>query len=263
MAKEISFKEWLKVIKNRIWTVIIVTMVMTMAGYLYSMVIKPVPLYQSSARVVIGGNASNLNTFQVMVKDPTVLNKVSKQINHLRSPGELNSEITANTINSSQVISISVVDQNAKVAAKTANRTADVFINKATQIMSSANIRLLSGANASSVPINPVNHHKVIEGFGVGVILGIGLVFLLNGLDDTVRTEQDLEKLLSAPVFGSIAKITNKKMYNRRKFSWLRKNSIDLSNVSKVKFNKKKRKPHQPSEVEHNHALHKESKTSP
>lgn len=261
MAKEISLKEWLKVIKQRIWVVIIVTLVLTMAGYLYGMVVKPVPLYQSSARVVIGGKDSNLSTLQVMVKDPTVLTKASSQINHLRSPGELNNEIAANNIDTSQVISISVVDQNAKLAAEIANTTARIFINEATHFLSSTDIRLLSGAKASSAPINPVNHHKAIEGFGAGIILGLGLVFLLNAMDDTVQTEDDLEKLLNAPVFGRIAQMTKKNMYKRRKIQWFRKNAIDFSNVSKIKFNKKKQPPVHTREGEQTEHIDQESST--
>lgn len=260
MAKEISIKEWLKVIKKRIWMVIIVTVVLSLAGYLYGLFVKQVPLYQSSARVVIGGNANNLSTLEVMVKDPTVLTKVSNQLNHLRSPGELNYEIAANNIDSSQVISISVVDQNPKLSAEIANTTASVFKREAADILQFNDIRLLSEAKVPSAPINPVNHHKVLEGFGAGVILGIGLALLLNAMDDTVQTERGLEMLLEAPVFGSIAKMTKKNMYKRRKIPFLRKGGVEFSNVSKVKFKKKSWPFFKSRDTEHNESIHKESK---
>lgn len=73
-----------------------------------------------------------------------------------------------------------------------------------------------------------------------GLILGIGLALLLNALDDTVQTEHGLEILLEAPVLGSIAKMTKKNMYKRRKIPFLQKRAFEFSNVSKIKFKKKK-----------------------
>ena len=34
---------------------------------------------------------------------------------------------------------------------------------------------------------------------------GVGLAFLLEYLDNTVKTEQDIEKILGLPVLGTIA----------------------------------------------------------
>ena len=41
----------------------------------------------------------------------------------------------------------------------------------------------------------------------VGLMAGVGLAFLLEYLDNTVKNEQDIEKILGLPVLGTIAKI--------------------------------------------------------
>lgn len=46
----------------------------------------------------------------------------------------------------------------------------------------------------------------------VGLMAGVGLSFLLEYLDNTIKSEQDIEKLLELPVLGAITTMeTNKK----------------------------------------------------
>jgi capsular polysaccharide biosynthesis protein len=42
-------------------------------------------------------------------------------------------------------------------------------------------------------------------------MIGVGLAFLLEFLDNTIKTEQEIEKLLGLPVLGSIARIEDQK----------------------------------------------------
>ena len=44
----------------------------------------------------------------------------------------------------------------------------------------------------------------------VGLMAGVGLAFLLEYLDNTMKNEQDIEKILELPVLGSIAQIDHK-----------------------------------------------------
>lgn len=234
MAKEISLKELFKVIKKRLWVILLTTILVGLAGYLYTTFFKSTPLYQSETRVVIGANASDMSTLVVMIKDPTVLNKVSKNLNGKRSPGALANEITAQSVDSSQVVSITVVDQNPRLAAVIANTTARIFKNEAANVLNFKNVQLLSQAKVYPQPINPVNHHKTIYGLVAGLILGVGLAFLLNAVDDTIQAECDLEKLLKTPVLGSIAKMNKKNMYRNRRVRKMRKDSAESPNVLKM-----------------------------
>lgn len=257
MAKEISFKEMFKVLKKRLWVIVVATALGTLAGYVYGTFYKPVPLYQSATRVVIGANSNDMNTLIVMITDPTVLDKVSTALNGKRSPNQLSSEITTQTVDSSQVVSISVKDSNPVLAAKIANTTASMFKNEAANVLSFRNVQLLSPAKASPAPVNPSNHHKKIYGFIIGLAVGIGLAFLLNAVDDTVQSEKDLEILLESPVLGDVAKMNRKNMYRGRKDRHTRNEageSLKVLNIGIKKGNKLFEKPegtHQNQELPH------------
>jgi len=44
--------------------------------------------------------------------------------------------------------------------------------------------------------------------FVVGLMTGVGLAFLLEYLDNTIKTEEDVEKHLGLPVLGAVSVIT-------------------------------------------------------
>ena len=59
------------------------------------------------------------------------------------------------------------------------------------------------GENAS--PVKPQPLLNIAIAFVVGLMAGVGVAFLLEYLDNTIKTEQDVERLLELPVLGAIA----------------------------------------------------------
>lgn len=213
MAREINLKEFFNVIRNRLWVIIMMFALATVTGYLYSAFVKVTPLYTSSTRLVVGATKdTDMSTLKVLMKDPTVLEKVSKDIQYTRSPGTLASEITAGDVDSSQVVSISVIDPDPRMAAQIANLTASIFKSEAANVLNFRDIRLLAEAKYDPTPINPGNNHKIIYSGILGLVVGMGLVFFLNSLDESIRSEKELENILESPVLGTIHKMKKKNM---------------------------------------------------
>ena len=74
------------------------------------------------------------------------------------------------------------------------------------------NVSILSKADFEGTP-SPVNPNPVLNmaiAFVVGLMVGVGLAFLLEYLDNTIKTEEDIEKVLGVPVLGTIAVIEDK-----------------------------------------------------
>ncbi|MGE8204553.1 YveK family protein [Heyndrickxia sp. NPDC080065] len=208
-VKEINLKELFSVIKRRFWIIIVITAITTLLGAVYSYS-KNTPLYQSSARIIIGANPDDRNTLQVIIKDSTVLDIVIKDLNLQTSPEALASQITVQSIDNTQVFSISVTDRDPNQAAKIANTTAKVFKKEISNIVDFKDVRFLSEAKVNPWPINQNQYRFILILFIVGVVLGIGLVLLLDSLDDTIRKELDIEEILGLPVLGKVSKMSKK-----------------------------------------------------
>ncbi len=75
--------------------------------------------------------------------------------------------------------------------------------------MSVDNVTVLSKAEVfkEQSPIKPRPILNIIIIFVVALMVSIALAFLLEYLDDTVKKEEDVEKLLGLPVLGIVARM--------------------------------------------------------
>ncbi|OKL36936.1 hypothetical protein BLL40_07340 [Domibacillus mangrovi] len=216
-GKEINLKEYYEVIKKRIWIVLIVALLTTVIGSFYSnRGSDEQPLYETSTRMIIGSSGGDMKTILVMIKDPIIMGKVKEELQITRSPEEIAAQITVSKIDDSQVIKLSVVDPDPKVAMNIANATAKVFKNEISNILKFNGVRLLSPAEENTAPINVDQALSLKVFLLIGVILGIGFVFLLDSLDDTVKGENEIENILGVPVVGIITNM-NKKQWSFKK----------------------------------------------
>jgi capsular polysaccharide biosynthesis protein len=215
-AKDINLKELYYVIKKRLWMVVVITLITTTLGAYHS-ISTNTPLYQSSSRIIISTGPEERNTLQVIIKDSTVLDKVVKELGLPQSPEALASQITVASIDNSQVVSIGVTDTNPYRAAKIATTTAKVFKEEIPNIMDFKDVRLLSDAKVNPWPINQSPNKMIIISLIVGLVIGIGLVFLLDSLDDTLRTDREVEEMVGLPVLGRVSKMNKKNLKKKYK----------------------------------------------
>ncbi|WP_246943887.1 YveK family protein [Bacillus pinisoli] len=216
-AKEINLKEYYDIIKKRIWVLVVVTLLFTVAGYFHSIYFKAPPLYQASKRMIIEANAEYMNTLLVLVEDPLVLDKVIDELKLNMSSGVLANQINVSTLNGSQVVKISVTNLDPNLAINIAETTVSIFEQEIAELLGFTNIRLIPETKAEGqiIPIYQDNDRTLLA-FGIGVIAGIGLIFLLDSLDNSVRTRHDIEAYLGLPLVGSVSKMNKKNIAPKR-----------------------------------------------
>jgi len=69
------------------------------------------------------------------------------------------------------------------------------------------NIRIIDPAKINNVPVKPRKIVNLIIAIILGFIIGIGLAFLLEFLDDSVKTMEEAEQITELSVLGTIPKI--------------------------------------------------------
>jgi len=94
-----------------------------------------------------------------------------------------------------------------------------VYINLLTSLESlrlarvenTPNIVQIENATLPSAPIRPQPINTTLLAAAVGLMLAAGIVFLVEYLDDTLKTMEDVERILQLPVIGFIAEIEHQK----------------------------------------------------
>ena len=207
--EEIDLKGLFQIIKKKIWLVVVVTILFTTLGWVYSTYFTTL-MYQTSSRIIINADAEYRKTLQVIIRDSTIMEKVVHELNLDKSPEALAGQIGVQSIDSSQVVSISVIDTDPERATKIANTTAKVFKENIPNIVGFSNVQTLSDAKVPLEPINERQSRSIILGFFIGLVAGIGLIFLMNTLDQSVKSKEEIEEYLGVPVLGKITKMKKK-----------------------------------------------------
>ena len=102
------------------------------------------------------------------------------------------------------MIDIIVKNDDPVVAQKIANETAKVFIENVKQYYKIENLYIYDEAEVENEPYN-INHKKDVLIFAViGIVIAFGYVLILNMLDTTIKSAQDIEKISGVTVLASI-----------------------------------------------------------
>lgn len=214
-GKEFNLKEQFNLVKKRIWVLVLITVLTTSIGILKNTFFTT-PLYQSSTRIIIRADQEQMKTLQVLIKDSIVLQKVAEELNINRSPEVLAQQINVGSIESSQVVRINVIDTDPKIAAEIANTTAKVYKSEVPNIIGFRNVKLLTEAKINPYPINSSQTRTLIIAIFIGIILGIGLIYFLDILDDSIRQNDEIESILGFPILGTVPKMNKKNTKNKK-----------------------------------------------
>lgn len=211
--KEISIKELLSIVYRRIWLVAII--VIGCILFTYFRTSDPAPVYQSSSRLIIEASGEKMQTLQVIIKDVIVLEKVVEKLQLPTTPEALANQISVSTIGTSEVVSITATNTDPEIAASIANTTAQVFREEVTNISGFEGVRNLSPAKVNNVPINNEGSSSLLTAALMGLVIGVGLTFLLNSFDYTIRTQQEIEEYVGIPLVGQVSKMNKRSMKSK------------------------------------------------
>jgi polysaccharide biosynthesis transport protein len=92
-------------------------------------------------------------------------------------------------------------EQEAKMYGVVAGRQKEIDI---TGPMKTNNVRVLERAIVPGVPVRPKPVQNLMLGLMFGLGLGIALAFAIEALDNTLKTQSDVEQFLGTPVLGLV-----------------------------------------------------------
>ncbi|PWW07550.1 capsular polysaccharide biosynthesis protein [Paenibacillus cellulosilyticus] len=223
MTKELDLKLIVSLIRKKLWIVLVIGVIGTAAIGAYSTWFTK-PVYQAYTKLIVnspvakaGGfqldlnmintNLSLINTYKEIIKTPSIMSLVVEKHPDIDvSPEQLMKGIRFSSVNGTQVVTLYYQDTDYKRAAKIVNSVSQVFQLQIPKIMKVDNVYLLDMADADKMPspVKPDIALNMAIGAVVSVLLGIGLVLLLDYFDDSIRTEDDVQHYLMLPALVSV-----------------------------------------------------------
>lgn len=216
---EIDLKGYYKLITRRFWIVAAFVVLFTLPT---SVLTKDtyVPYYQASTELMVSSSSPLLdfNALSVIIRTPVLLDKVAEWYPDLRMTSEqLGSSISVAAENGSQVMRIRAVDTDPKRAVEIANTVSQVVQAVIPNMMPVEAVTILNPATESSSPqpINPKSHKYVmmiILSFCGAIVTAVALIFLLDALDETLKTEDDIRSIFGKPTLAVVPKVQYRKL---------------------------------------------------
>ncbi|MED4288142.1 YveK family protein [Priestia megaterium] len=223
MEETISLRDLFQVLRKRLWLIVLITIIAGIVSGVISF-FGLTPVYESKTQILVNQakndqqlyntqtvqtNVQLISTYNDIIKSPAILDKVIKKLKLNESAQELSNQIQVTNAQDSQVAQIAVQNTSAQRATQIANTTASVFREEVPKIMNVDNVSILSKATLgeSANPVKPKPLINIAMALVVGLMFGVGLAVLLEYLDNTVKTEQDIETILELPVIGAITNI--------------------------------------------------------
>ena len=222
--EELDLKELFSMFWSKKAEIVFITLVLMVVGVFYSyFCITPVytaktdlVLVQSSSTVSQTGdsaitstditmNSKLVSTYSELIKKNAVFGQVAANLNISDEEAEtIKKNISVNSAKDTEIIEIKVTNEDPNHAADIANEIAKVFSEKIVEIYNISNIYLLDRAQAPENPSN-VNHMKDIVIFAfIGLVIAAAYVLVANMLDNTIKTEEDIEKVTGLVVLTAI-----------------------------------------------------------
>lgn len=221
----ISLSDFLGVLRRRLWVIALVAFVL--AGIVTGYGLMQTPVYEASARIVVnqepaegeqqvsGSLSSDVQGLQGLTQ--TVAEAVSssrvaegaiQESGVQITPGTLLSNLDVQQVEETQFVDIRYRDPDPARASEVVNAAAAVSSDQISEISPSNAVTaaVWEPASEPEVPVSPDLLRNGILALLLGTILGLGLAFLLERLDNSWRSPEEAERICGAPTLAVVPK---------------------------------------------------------
>lgn len=219
--QEMTLEDIFRALKKRWLLIVSVTLMCLIGGSIFVLFFGPEPVYQSSTTVLVNYRAEETNkltqsdlttsqklvaTYNEIIKSATILEPVIKALDLDMTADQLLKNIGVAQVNDTEIIKITVKNEDPELSRDIANTIANVFSKEISKIMKVDSTSTLDVAKTPTTPLSQNKITKIAIAGILGMMISVGLVFVLEYLDRTVKTADETEKLLGVPVLGVIPK---------------------------------------------------------
>lgn len=219
---ELSLLELWVAIKKRIPLILAITIVLSAASFGVSTILPK--QYQASTTMLLGLpesygrsnvesgirvddivlNQKLVGTYREYIKSRTVSEEVIDNLGLEMSYVTFASKLDVGNLKDTEMITIKVTDTIPLRAKDIANETADIFRVKIAEALKIDNIQVVDYAIEPTSPIAPRVKLNTAIGGVLGLMLGVFIAILIELLDTTIKTPEEVENYLGLSVFGII-----------------------------------------------------------
>jgi len=214
----IRLDELFEALKKRWLMIVTVTLIATIISAALSFfVIKP--KYEASTKVFIGkdegdNQAYNQNdvlmyqklmkTYSEAIKTKDLVSRSLQGTSLELKPQDVLANLTVSPVSDTQILQIKYKSNNPQEAKVVIQELTNEFIKTSKELVPNGNIKTIEEVQLPEKPVSPNKKMNIAIAFLLGLMVSVGLAFLLEFLDNTFKSKDQLERELDIPVIGVI-----------------------------------------------------------
>jgi capsular polysaccharide biosynthesis protein len=229
----ISLKDLLHIFWRRLWIVILITFVVVGSAVGASLGQKPV--YEASTKLLLGqtsqdepqvnlmGSVEGLqqltHTVATAVDSRPVAEEVIQRHGLQMNSQNLLDNLTVQQIEDTQFLLLSYRDTDPERAQEIIDGVSDASTQRISEANATRNDITITVWEYAAIPTSPISPNPIRNGLlalGLGLMLGMGLAFLLEYLDDRWRSPEEVERVSGVPTCGGIPEFEVPKKRRRK-----------------------------------------------
>lgn len=209
------------VLRRRLW--IILLSAVLLAGGAIGVGLLQTPLYEASIKILVGQESQNdqpsnlggdvqglqqlTQTMAEAVDSRPVAEAVIEDLNLRTDYREFSENLIVEAIPETQFVRVSYRDSDPREARRVVNAVGDEFAEQISEVSTSASSITATVWERAAIPeqaASPNLLQYALLALATGIIIGIGLAFLLELLDDRWESPEEAEEISGAPTLGTV-----------------------------------------------------------
>lgn len=226
---EIDLKEIFGLLISKAW-VIILSGITAGLIFIVATMLFITPQYESTTKMyVLNKQAEGQITsadmqsslyltkdYSELIKSRTVTEGVIAQLNLDLRHEEMLEKMSVTSPTDTRVIAITITDEDPYTASQIANAVRDIAAAHIRNVMDTEAVNVVENANIPDEKASPSLSKNGIIGGMLGVVLATAIILIVFLTNDTVKSQEDVEKYLGLSVLGTIPMSDTQKKNNKK-----------------------------------------------
>lgn len=213
---EIDLLEIFMALKRRLWLIILAAVIGGGGAGAFSKFVLT-PVYSSTAMLYVLSKETTLTSladlqigsqltkdYRIIITSRPVLEDVIESLNLDMTYKQLRNMITIGNPSESRILTISISDPDPRLAKQMVDEVANTASNYIGDIMEMVPPKMIEDGEMSLIPDSPSISKNALLGAMAAVMVVCGFISMGVILNDTIQTEDDVEKYLSLTVLASV-----------------------------------------------------------
>lgn len=221
MNEEIIRIEDIIGILTKRWKMIIsITLAATIVSAIFSFFIIA-PKYEANTKVFIGKensqgqeqsyNSNDVQMYQKLLKTYAEVIQTNDLVQKAIDSNNLNLEstdvlkgLTVTPRADTQILEINYINKDKVLAKEVVDSITKEFISSSTELIPNGNVKIIESVKVPEKPVSPNKKLNIAIAFLLGLMVSVGGSFLIEFMDNTFKTKEQVESILGLPVIGVI-----------------------------------------------------------